>query len=377
MTMIETEINHEIKKKRRLRGMGSTYRRRRIWWICVYHRGEPHRESSHSESEAQAERLLKQRLGEIAKGRFVPNEERLTFDEMTKDLENDYRVNRRRSIATALFHVKHLRGFFGFDRAVDLTPDRVKAYQAHRLQEGAANATINREVACLGKMLTLALEAGKLSRRPKFKLLEGEKIREGFIDHGEFLVLLDRLPEHLKPLIEFLYLSGWRKGAGRKLEWSYVDLIGRVVRLSIANSKTKDAQVLPLTGRLWEIIQEQARRRVPECPFVFHHDGEQIGDFRKAWKRACKEAGVSGLLIHDFRRCAARNLSRAGVPREVAMKITGHKTESMYRRYRIVDERDIKEATERMQAHLAEQLKPPHPVIVPVIINPGISTIRK
>ena len=130
-------------------------------------RGEPRRESSHSESEAQAERLLKQRLGEIARGHFVPNEERLTFYEMTKDLENDYRVNGRRSIATALFHVKHLRGFFGFDRAVDITPDPAKAYQAHRLREGAANATINREVACLGKMLTLALERGGSGRAKK------------------------------------------------------------------------------------------------------------------------------------------------------------------------------------------------------------------
>jgi hypothetical protein len=49
----------------------------------------------------------------------------------------------------------------------------------------------------------------------------------------------------------------------------------------------------------------------------------------------------------------------------------------LYRRYRIVDERDIKKATERMQAHLAEQVKPQQPVIVPIIINPGISTVRK
>ena len=269
-------------------------------------------------------------------------------------------------------------GFFGFDRAVDITPDRVKAYQAYRLNEKGAPATINREVACLGKMLTLALEAGKLSRRPKFKLLQGEKVREGFIDHGQFLILHDKLPDGLKSLIEFLYLSGWRKGAGRKLEWRDVDLSGKIVRLRIANSKTKEAQVLPLTGRLWEIIQVQLQRRLPECPYVFHREGQPIGDFRKAWKRACKEAGVSDLLIHDLRRCAARNLSRAGVPREVAMKITGHKTESMYRRYRIVDERDIKEATERMQAHLADQVQPvqpQQPVIVPIIINPGVRTV--
>jgi hypothetical protein len=101
-------------------------------------------------------------------------------DEMTKDLENNYRINNRRSLATALFHIKRLRPFFGFNRAVDVTPDRVKAYQAHRLNEGGAPATINREVACLGKMLTLAVETGKLSRRLRFKLLDGEKIRKGF-----------------------------------------------------------------------------------------------------------------------------------------------------------------------------------------------------
>jgi len=223
-------------------------------------------------------------------------------------------------------------------------------------------------------MFTLAVEAGKLSRRPKFKLLEGEKVREGFIDHGQFLVLHDKLPDGLKPLVEFLYLSGWRKGAAKKLEWRDVDLLGKAVRLRIANSKTKEAQVLPLTGRLWEIMQTQIQRQLPECPYVFHREGQPIGDFRKAWKRACKEAGASGLLVHDLRRCAARNLSRAGVPREVAMKITGHKTESMYRRYRIVDERDIKEATERMQVHLEDQVQQQHPVIVPIIINPGVRT---
>ena len=64
-----------------------------------------------------------------------------------------------------------------------------------------------------------------------------------------------------------------------------------------------------------------------------------------------------GTIPHDLRRCAARNLSRAGVSESVAMEITGHKTRSMYRRYRIVDERDLREATERLQSHLEEQPK--------------------
>jgi hypothetical protein len=101
---------------------------------------------------------------------------------------------------------------------VDVTPDRVRAYQAQRLKEGASNATCNREVAILGRMLTLAFNAGKLSRRPRFQLLEEHNTRQGFLEHGEFLVLLGNLPADLQPIVEFLYLSGWRKGEARKLE---------------------------------------------------------------------------------------------------------------------------------------------------------------
>jgi len=168
--------------------------------------------------------------------------------------------------------------------------------------------------------------------------------------------------------VEFLYLSGWRKGEAQKLEWKDVDLEGKTVRLRMENSKNKESRVLPLTKRLWNIIQDRAKERRLHCLYVFHHNGTKIGDFRKVWKRACKESGLDGIIVHDLRRCAARNLSRAGVPEQVAMGLTGHKTNSMYRRYRIVDERDLREATERLQAHLEEQ--PKTTVIVPIVINP-------
>jgi integrase len=128
--------------------------------------------------------------------------------------------------------------------------------------------------------------------------------------------------------------------------------------------------VLPLTGKLWEIVQGRARERRLECPFVFHRKGRPVKDFREAWYKACVASGLgrveklsngkekyTGTIPHDLRRCTARNLSRAGVPESVAMEITGHKTRSMYRRYRIVDEKDLREATERLEAHLDQQSK--------------------
>src|SRR5439155_2520329 len=133
-------------------------------------------------------------------------EERVTFDDLVTDLKNDYQVNGKRSLKTVGYYLPHMRRFFGLDRAIDIMPDKVRAYQSHRIAEGASNATVNREVATLGRMLSLAVGAGKLSRKPRFQMLAENNVRQGFLEHGDFLKLLGNLPDHLRPLVEFLYL---------------------------------------------------------------------------------------------------------------------------------------------------------------------------
>ena len=156
--------------RRRIRGMGGTYQRGRIWWIQHYHRGLPYRESSHSDNEADANKLLKRRLGEIAAHRFVPDEEKVTFEDLAGGLITDYRLNARKSLDTAaLNNVAHLRKFFGLDRAVDISLDRIRTYQALRLEQETSVATVNREVGTLRRMFTLAIESGDLTRKPVFR----------------------------------------------------------------------------------------------------------------------------------------------------------------------------------------------------------------
>ena len=126
--------------------------------------------------------------------------ERLNFDDLAAMYLTDYRVNGRRSLADAQRSVEQLRRFFGLDRAVDITADRIAAYVQTRLGDKTRRglppkpATINRELAGLRRMLSLAVQAGKLPNRPPVPLLAEHNAREGFLEPEDFEVVVGNLP---------------------------------------------------------------------------------------------------------------------------------------------------------------------------------------
>ncbi len=369
------------------RGDGRTYLRGRIWWIQYNHRGRTFRESSKSEDEKAAKRLLKQRSAESATGKVLGViAERVTLGEMKAALIAKAQKKKNRSIGATVRAADRLIAYFGeSERALDITADRIDSYIAARRSEfinrggeqtHPADASINRELAALRRMFRVMVDSKKLSHDhvPKIELLPESEPRKGFVEPAEFARLREELPDYLRGPISFLYATGWRKGAMRSLQWARdvelkIDASGTItggaITLQSEFAKNKEPQTLPITGAVLEIIRQAWSNRAADCPFVFQHQGAELGDFRKAWKTAAKAAGLGGLLIHDLRRSCVRNLIRAGVSQTVAMRITGHLTPSMFRRYNITSQEDLSAALAASAAYTNERATE-QPKVVPM-----------
>jgi integrase len=145
------------------------------------------------------------------------------------------------------------------------------------------------------------------------------------------------------------------------LKWAQVDLMAGKITLYPGATKNKHGRMIPIYGDMRHILEMQRQERDqcwPESPWVFSRRGRRIVDFRDSWDQTCERTGVSGLLFHDLRRSAVRNMVRAGIPERVAMAISGHKTRAIFDRYNIVSERDLNEAAERIEQFLAQKSGP-------------------
>jgi hypothetical protein len=334
-----------------------------VWWMQYSRHGKRYRESTDETEYSKAEKILNRRHDDVAGGRPPgPQVERTTFDDLAEILRNDYRANGRRSLKRVNFAIDHLGDYFGGDtRALHITSDRATAYIVHRQDEGAAPATINRELAALKRAFRLARKDRKVAEVPEISLLQEDNARAGFFEDGQFRGVLRHLPEDLQPLAETAFITGWRAHSELLTRQKHhVDLNSGWLRLEPGETKNRDGRMFPLTAALRAVLVKQLdRTKALErssgriIPWLFHRNGRRIKDFRASWSTACVDAKVPGRLVHDFRRTAVRNLERAGVPRSAAMKMVGHRTEAIYRRYAIVDEAMLKESALKLDA-LAE-----------------------
>ena len=211
---------------------------------------------------------------------------------------------------------------------------------------------------------------------PHFEMAdESRNVRTGFIEELQYRRILKELPASLKPLFVCAYHVSTRKGELKNILWSQVDLSEGIIVLEHGDTKNGTGRYLPIYGDMASALKKQKAvhdAAYPETEHVFfwHKDdvlighggvrvvpGSHIKKFEASWKAAVDRAGCPELLFHDLRRSATRNMRKAGIEQSLRMKISGHKTDSMERRYNIVDVEDIKEAAAKLNAWSQQQKK--------------------
>jgi integrase len=341
--------------------MGQLRKRGTFYQIRYYRAGQRIEESTGFTKYDEARELLKQREGDISKG--VPisaTSTRLTFDDAVADVVNDYKTNGQRSTPELERRIRlHLTPVFGGRRLSMLTTSDLRAFVALRLTAKASPAEINRELAIVRRAFKLAIKAERYHGRvPSFPMLAEDNVRTGFFDREMLSAVLAKLPAPEQAVVTFAYLVGWRvQSEILPLEWRQVDRKACTVRLDAGRTKNKrgrvvnfsdNAELRDLFGTLWR-EHDALQARGTLSPFVFHRSGRRIKTFRKTWATACEAAGYPGRILHDLRRSAVRNLVRSGVPDTVAMKITGHRTRSVFDRYDISSEADVRLGLGRLE----------------------------
>ena len=380
MTTSKAAGRRTPKGRQRGNGEGGLILRGRIWWCQFYLDGRQIRTSTKTHVRSEALAFLRKQMDSRDKGEVpVTDVKKLRYADLRQSLIDSYVALGNKSLkeradgTDTIAGLKALDDFCGFkqeangdgkivvtDRgasATQLTTDFARRFVRERKTEGVGNAAINRSLAALRRMLKLAKREKKIHDVPFIEFQREPSARKGFLERDKFEDLVGLLPTHLRPLITLLYYDGVRIGEALQIEWSQVNLAARTIRLEEEQTKGDEARTLPLPSVLVSMLTDveptQRKGRV--------FDGTNL---RKDWITACAAAKLgtltevegrpydpvySGLTLHDLRRSAVRNLVNAGVPERVAMKITGHRTRSVFDRYHIVSPDDVTNAMQMVE----------------------------
>lgn len=332
-----------------MKSEGRTFQRGKTQWIAYYLDGKEFRESAESQDVKKAEKLLKKRLKEIGADQLglskftTPQVKKLTIHDLLESLKADFELRKILSDQNRS-GIKAADDAFGRIKAVAFGSKQVKAYITKQLADSYANATINRVTGFVEQAFALAVTEDRwFTKVPHItRLSEAENVRQGFCTKDEFLRVHANLPEDLKDFALFAFSTGWRSGEIKCMDWSNVQDNDGFIRMRPDQCKNQHGHSVPVVDELVGIVERRREARTVKVNgtttlshFVFHRGGAKVGDFRKAWAAARKAAGLPNLIFHDLRRSAVTALVNSGVPQLVAMTISGHKTDSMFKRYAI------------------------------------------
>jgi len=200
-----------------------------------------------------------------------------------------------------------------------------------KVKDGVSNATINRALEVVRRILNVAHQDWRwLKGVPKIRMLKEPRRRVRFLRREEADRLIEALPEHMKPIVEFALATGCRAGEILGLEWSRVDLSRKVAWLDHGTTKSGDGRGIPLNADAVAAL-EATRGQHPRWCFTF--GGKRIQQSSTAWDKAKQRAGIEDFRFHDLRHTWASWHVQSGTSLAELMELGGWKSYEMVLRY--------------------------------------------
>jgi integrase len=313
-----------------------------------------------------------------------PREANMTFESLTKWYMGEEEINGKRYEAlkgkayypTVGFNLKRFNDVFGNILVGAVQPIDLKNYQAKRQAEGYSPKYIDDHIGSARTMVKAAWENNliggepfKVFRSVKKLLMKNGNARNRALTCDEYERLINYLKGHVKLAVEKAFWTGMRRGEIVNLTWDKVDLHKRLIHLTAEDTKERKAKTVPIAKPLLESLVSLPNRlqKANTDNHVILFRGKPIkGDMRASLETACQKADipygrgtVNGFIFHDLRHTFATTARKAGVPRNVIMKIMGHSDGSdMNSRYDTIDAEDMLQAVDKMVSFYEDVTKP-------------------
>jgi integrase len=255
---------------------------------------------------------------------------------------------------------KRFLPFFGSKVLEGITTTHIEEYRDKRRLDPGLNGTVlkvsslNRDLALLKHIFSYAVREGWLEKTPasRIKMEKENNARDRVLEPEEFTHLQAHSASHLQAINLMAYQTAMRQGEILHLTWDRVDLRANVVRLQAKDTKTNEGRLVPLTPELTDLLRGLYKVRYLQEDHVFLVKGQSVSSVKTAFNAACRRAGIQGFHFHDFRHTAITNMRRADIDHLTIMKITGHKTLEVFKRYNSFLEGDLREAASRFNTYL-------------------------
>jgi integrase len=323
------------------------------YWIEYYSSNYRRKRERIGPNRAAAEHRLREVMSLRTEGRYINRVKDPIFDHLADWYINLETIKEKKSCNRDALSIRHLKKFFCKKRISEITADMVKTYRIRRLKEMShparkknkqktRPATVNREVACLKRILNMAADEKNISIQSlrKVKPLEEDNVRKRYPTEDELKKLFSNLPPHARQIVVTAFYSAMRLSELMKLTWDRVDLERGLIHLRAQDTKTTKPRDVPIHPYIIEMLNDMKKRAQSEN--VFTYNGKPIKRIARSFRTACRNAGIDDLWIHDFRHICITNWRMEGHDFARIMAASGHTTTSTFLRYNIDTEEDIK-----------------------------------